>query len=83
MLVLPFPFSESNHMTGSDAGESGWRPGSLVMDTVVWQVSLISGVRRLVLSTSDLAGGDQPQHLTLDIPHVCMLTTHPLVRNRF
>lgn len=60
----PFsPFSESNLTTGSDAGASGWHPGSLVMDTVAWQVSVISDVGRLVLSTSYLAGGNQPQHL--------------------
>lgn len=33
------------------------------MDTVAWQVSVISDVGRLVLSTSYLAGGNQPQHL--------------------
>ena len=58
------PPSECNLTTGSDAGASGWCTGSLVTETVTWQVSLISDVGSLVLSTSDHAGGNQTQHLT-------------------
>lgn len=74
------PLSECNLMTGSDAGASGRCTGSLVMETVTWQVSLISDVGSLVLSTSDHAGGIR-HSISPDTPRVYMLTTHPLVRN--